>query len=65
MDFSVNPVGIAFVAFGRPHLVALGLVALANLGLLPLARLADSVPRRAVQLGLAAVILTAFTAHIT
>lgn len=63
MDFSVNPVGIAFEAFGRPHLVALGLVVLANLGLLPVALTVGSAPRRSVQLGLAAAILTAFTAH--
>lgn len=65
MDFSVNPVGIAFEAFGRPHLVALSLVALANLVLLPLVRRAGSAPRRAVQLSLAATIVVSFTAHMS
>lgn len=63
MNFSVHPVGIEFRAFDTPHLVALGLVLLANLALLPLARSSNDQLRRAVRLGLAAAILVSFLVH--
>lgn len=63
MDFSVNPVGIDFRMFDTPHLVALALVALANLSLLALRQTPRATLRRIVRLGLAAAILASFASY--
>lgn len=63
MDFSVSPVGIEFQPFDTPHLVALGLVVLANLALVPLAWTESGALRRAVRFGLAAAISAAYVSY--